>query len=86
MVNNTVSYQMPNSSRLDEYLRIDISAKYFFRIGKRVRAQVGASVWNVLNRENVVNRYYRINDNRQLEWVQQAALARTANVIFRVTY
>ena len=86
MLDNTINYQMPNSSRLDDYLRIDISGKYFFRIGKRVRAQVGASIWNLPNRENVVNRYFRINDNKQLESVQQPALGRATNVILRVTY
>ena len=86
MLNNIINYHIPNSSRLDDYLRIDISGKYFFRISKRVRAQVGASIWNVLNRENIVNTYFRINDSKQLESIQQPALARTANVIFRVTY
>ena len=86
MVNNTINYNNPNSSRLGDYLRIDISGKYFFRISKRIRAEAGASIWNLLNRENALNIYFRVNDGKQLESVQQPALARTTNLIFRVTY
>ena len=33
-------------------------------INKTFRSEVGASVWNISNRENLINNYYRIhNDN-----------------------
>lgn len=86
MANNTINYDIPNGSRLDDYLRIDISGKYLFSISKRVKGQVGASVWNILDRQNIVNTYFLINDNRQLESIQQPSLGRTANVILRVTF
>lgn len=86
IVNNKINYNVPNSSRLDDYLRIDISAKYRFRISNRVKGQVGASIWNILNRQNIVNRYFNINDNNQLKSVQQFSLGITPNVIFRVNF
>ena len=86
IVNNEINYSVPNSSRIDDYLRIDISGRYLFRISDRVQGQVGASIWNAPNRKNIVNTYFRITDDKQLESVHQPSLARTANVMFRVIY
>lgn len=86
IVNNKINYNVPNSSRLDDYLRIDISAKYRFRISNRVKGQVGASIWNILNRQNILNRYFNINDNNQLKSVQQFSLGITPNVNFRINF
>ena len=86
IVNNVINYSIPNSSRIDDYLRIDISGRYLFRISDRVQGQVGASIWNAPNRKNIVNTYFRITDDKQLESVDQPSLARTANVMFRVIY
>lgn len=84
--NNMIQYGLPNSSRLQDYLRIDFSSKYKFRIGKAVKAEVGASIWNILNRKNIVDTYFHINDNNQLKTIEQRALGATSNVIFRVKF
>lgn len=86
VANNIINYTLPNSARADEYLRIDISGKYRFPISPRVRAQVGASIWNVLDRKNIINTYFRITDDQRIERIEQDALARTVNVLFRVEY
>ena len=86
IVNNVINYSIPNSSRIDDYLRIDISGRYLFRISDRVHGQVGASIWNAPNRKNIVNTYFRITDGKQMESIHQHSLARTANVMFRVIY
>lgn len=86
IINNKINYDAPNSSRLDDYLRVDFSAKYRFNINNKVRAQFGISIWNILNRQNVINRYFSITDNNQLESSQQSSLGRTPNLIFRVNF
>ncbi len=86
IVNNKINYDAPNSSRLDDYLRVDFSAKYRFTINEKVKAQFGVSIWNILNRQNVINRYFSITDNNQLESGQQSSLGRTPNLIFRVNF
>ncbi len=83
--NNEIVYKSPNSSRLEDYLRVDVSARYNFTLFKTVKAQAGAAVWNVLDRENVVDIYYRIvNDQPQV--VEQNALGITPNFTFRVFF
>lgn len=84
--NNKINYNPPNTSRLPDYLRIDFSATYRFPISDRINGQLGASIWNILNRENVVNAYFYINDSGLLESVRQSSLSVTPNMIFRVNF
>ncbi len=86
ITNNRINYNAPNTSRLPDYLRIDFSITYRFPMGDEVNGQLGASVWNVLNRENDVNAYFNVNDGDQLESVRQSALRLTPNMIFRVNF
>ena len=86
ITNNRINYNAPNTSRLPDYLRVDFSVTYRFPMGDRVNGQLGASVWNVLNRENIVNAYFYVNDTNQLESVRQSSLRITPNVIFRVNF
>ena len=53
--NNIITYLSPNSSNLDDYLRTDFSATYAFDISDGVKASIGASIWNLLNKKNIIN-------------------------------
>ncbi|WP_168800743.1 TonB-dependent receptor plug domain-containing protein [Psychroserpens sp. NJDZ02] len=81
---NTINYQAPNSSRLQAYLRADLSATYQFKLGKN-KAVVGASIWNILDQENILNTYYTI-DNNQISKVKNVSLGITPNISFRVKF
>ena len=61
--NNTINYQAPNSSNLDDYLRADLSGTYIFKIGDTSDAIIGFSLWNILNKTNIINTYYTIDDS-----------------------
>ena len=80
-----INYEPANSSRLNDYMRIDISAQYSFKMGEKVKAHAGVSVWNLLNTENVINNYYR-RSNSGVNEIEQYSLALTPNVSFRVTF
>ncbi|SHG91864.1 TonB-dependent receptor [Flagellimonas flava] len=81
-----INYQVPNSSRLPEYFRADASAIYKFNIGQRVKANAGISLINMTNRRNSLNKYYRVNDDDEIETVENISLGLTPNVSFRVTF
>lgn len=83
--NNEIVYEDPNNSRLDEYIRFDVSAKYHFNLNK-AKGELGVSVWNILDRKNVINIYYRKNVNNEIEQVTQHALGITPNVNFRIRF
>lgn len=48
--NRDINYGSANSSRLEDYLRVDVSAQYNFKIKKGLDAYAGISIWNVLNK------------------------------------
>lgn len=81
-----INYQGPNSSRLPEYMRADASATYSFNINPKINAVVGASVLNLSGRENILNTYYRINLDNEIQTVQRLSLGVTPNLSFRVTF
>jgi hypothetical protein len=87
IIENRIQYEAPNTSRLDDYLRVDLSTKYWFRLGSgKTRATLGGSIWNVFNHLNVINIYYKINDQGQIEQVQRYSLGITPNLMFRIDF
>ncbi len=86
VVGGEIQYQNPNSSRLQKYWRVDLSAKYKFNLSNKVRAVAGFSVWNVLNHNNVVDAFYRVNDADEIDFFHRSALGFTPNIMFRVEF
>lgn len=85
--NNTdIEYETPNSSRLENYFRTDISAIYNFNLSKTVKAEFGASIWNLFNQINIINRYYKFNNNRDIVQIDNKSLKFIPNFSFRVSF
>ncbi|WP_246067698.1 TonB-dependent receptor plug domain-containing protein [Changchengzhania lutea] len=83
---DAIEYQLPNSTRIEDYLRADCSATYVFDISHKVHAQIGASVWNVLNKKNIINKYYSLDDKNEVIPVENQSLGITPNLSFRVSF
>ncbi len=81
-----IIFEEVNNSRLDFYLRLDASAAYKFRLGNRLNAEAGISFWNILDRNNTANIFYRVGDNDEIEEIRQEALGFTPNVMFRIYF
>lgn len=79
-----INYKDPNSSRLPNYVRADLSALYNFKICKKYKATLGASILNILNKENILNRYYRVVNDNEIETVESISLGITPNASFRI--
>ena len=84
--NSAIEYQNPNSSRLSDYFRADLSAIYKFQLSKGTKAEAGASVWNMLNQNNIVNRYYTLDTDNNIVEVDNSFLKFTPNLSFRVNF
>ncbi|QCX36912.1 TonB-dependent receptor [Aureibaculum algae] len=82
---NTIQYETTNSSRLEDYLRLDASAVYEFKIVSGIRAKAGVSVLNVLNQENRISNFYRVQEG-QIEQGTKNALAFTPNAVFSILF
>ncbi|MBT8260269.1 MAG: TonB-dependent receptor, partial [Bacteroidia bacterium] len=81
---NFINYSLPNSSQLDDYIRADVSANYKFKISN-YEAEIGLSIWNVLNKKNTINTYYVLNDNT-ISKIENSSLGLTPNASFRLTF
>ena len=83
--NGQINYNAANSSRLKEYLRIDASAIYTFKLSSTIKAQSGISILNSFNHKNILNSHYDINNNTANK-VSNKALLFTPNISFRVFF
>ena len=85
IVNNTINFEASNSSELKDYLKLDISALYNMSLGQKTKADIGLSVWNVFNRKNQINNFFRVN-NGQVDETLQTSLGFYPNLLMRVYF
>ena len=82
----TIVYQEPNSSRLPDYVRADASALYNFDLSRKVKASAGLSFINLFDTENILNVFYRLNSQLEIEKIESTSLGFTPNVSFRISF
>lgn len=85
IVNGSINYMDANSSRMGEYLRIDASAIYEFRLNDIMRLKLGASVWNLSRERNTVSSYFT-REQGNVEEVVTNALKQTLNFTMRLIF
>ncbi|WP_179354598.1 TonB-dependent receptor domain-containing protein [Winogradskyella vidalii] len=84
--NSSIEYKTPNSSRLPSYFRTDISAIYNFKISEGTKAELGASIWNIFNQTNIINRYYSLDSDNSIVKINNQSLKFTPNLSFRIKF
>ncbi|HOZ73700.1 MAG TPA: TonB-dependent receptor plug domain-containing protein [Flavobacterium sp.] len=85
--NRQISYNTPNNEVLDDFFQFNLSGSYEWLLGQKTRLQVHASLLNIFNKSNTVNRYYRVNSlSNTIESVNTYALERTPNLSLRLLY
>lgn len=86
IVDDDVNFDRANNERLFDYLRVDASAIYKFKLSDTFRSEIGASVWNVSNRENAINNYYRVNEVDTVDKFSRFSLGLTTNAVVRLYF
>ncbi|MFK7782494.1 TonB-dependent receptor plug domain-containing protein [Psychroserpens sp.] len=84
--NTSIEFKSPNSDNLSNYFRTDISATYKLKFGNKLDASIGASVWNVFDRKNILNTYFATDENDEIVTVNNLSLGITPNISFRVRF
>ncbi|MEL0455880.1 TonB-dependent receptor plug domain-containing protein [Flavobacteriaceae bacterium SZ-1-7] len=84
--NNKINYELANSTRLKDYLRVDLSSNYQINLSKKIKGEIGFSVLNLLNHNNNLNTYYLLGNDNSIEEVSQSSLGITPNLSFRVSF
>lgn len=72
MQDGIVNYAFPNGQRLREYLRVDVSASFMRTLKNDTRLKLNFSIWNLLNRQNEISRYYFPQEQQVVEQTNQA--------------
>nr|WP_304608118.1 carboxypeptidase-like regulatory domain-containing protein [Lentiprolixibacter aurantiacus] len=75
-----------NGERVEDYLRVDISAIYNTNLGNNTGLQAGLSVWNILDRENTLNTYYRLDNLENPQQIDQKSLGITPNLTLKFLF
>lgn len=83
---NEINFDRANNESLQNYLRIDASALYKFKINKRLRSEVGISAWNISDVKNPINNYYRIDSENNAIKFSRYSLGITTNAVFRLYF
>ena len=78
-----VSYNKSKENSTETLM--DFSTMYAFDISEKIRGNFGLSVWNILNRKNIINTYYTLVDNESVK-VENPALPLTPNLSLRVYF
>ena len=81
-----INFQSPNNSRLPDYFRADASAIYHFQLARNIKANAGLSILNFTDRRNTLNKYYRVNEEDEIETIENFSLGITPNISFRVSF
>jgi len=86
IVDDDVNFDKANNERLFDYLRVDTSAIYKFKLSDTFRSEIGASVWNISNRQNTINDYYRVNEVDAVDKFSRFSLGLTTNAVVRLYF
>jgi outer membrane cobalamin receptor len=86
VVDSTIEYATPNAVNLPDYLRVDLSLRYDFKLQSALDASLSLSIWNLLNRTNVLNRFYSFETSNQIMERNSEALGLTPNLSFRLRF
>lgn len=82
-----IQYNSPNNNRLKDYFQLNFSASKEWNLSKKTTLQTSVSVLNILNKKNVINRFYRINTTGTIiESVDTFSLERTPNVNIKISF
>jgi hypothetical protein len=83
-----VNYDSPNSENLNDFMRLDASFSYNFKLSPGIKGILRAGVINSTNEDNLINRYYKVdpNDSDETIRVDNKSLGMTPNVSFRVNF
>ena len=87
--NNTrVNYDVPNNENVENFMRLDASMSYNFNLSESVQAIFRVGVLNVLDRENIINRYYEVdpNDSDKTIEINNKSLGLTPNFSLRINF
>ena len=94
--NLRVKYDLVNTKRLPDYQKFDFSSTYKFNFSKKrkIEGKLGISLFNLLNKKNILDRTYELKfvnsqgnvEEQKLVKIDRLSLGFTPNAVFRLTF
>ena len=85
--NPKINYNLPNNTTLSNYLQVNFSASKDWELTEKTKMIGSFSVLNILNKKNVINRFYRINSaDNSIETVNTYSLETTPNLNIKFVF
>ncbi|MFT3795887.1 TonB-dependent receptor plug domain-containing protein [Flavobacterium sp.] len=85
--NSSITFSAPNAERLNDYFQLNFSASHQWHFKKSTSLFASISLLNLLDRKNIINRYYRVNTSlNTVENVDTYSLGFTPNVCIKVVF
>jgi hypothetical protein len=85
--NPTIIYNAPNNEQLKDYFQVNFSASKEWHLSATTRLQTSVSILNLLNKQNSINRFYRVNTtDNTVESVDTYSLRMTPNFNIKFSF
>ena len=82
-----IVYDLPNNSNLPDYFQLNFSVLRDWKISSHVSLQGSFSILNLMNKSNIIQKYYRINSTQDgIETVNTYSLKRTPNLNLKLSF
>lgn len=81
-----INYNLPNNNSLSDYFQVNFSAGYNWNFNEKSNLDIGISVLNILNKKNIIGRYYRVNQQEFVQSVNTFSLKRTPNLSLKFNF
>jgi hypothetical protein len=85
-----IQYDLPNSKRLSDYFRTNISAEYRFKFTDKIESKVNVAIINVLNRKNTLNTRYALGTddegNLRINQIEEVSLGFSPNFSLQILF
>lgn len=87
---NIIQYNSPNTERLPDYFRTNISAEYRWKLSNKIETKFNVAILNLWNRENILNTRYSIisddNGESKANRIDEISLGLTPNFSIQLLF
>jgi len=85
-----INYNLPNTQRLPNYFRANLSAEYRWKMFERFETKFNFAILNIFNKENILNTRYTIikdtNGISQVNKIDEISLGFTPNLSIQILF
>lgn len=84
-----IQFNAPNEERLPDYMRLDVSAEYLWKISENVDARINLALLNLLDKKNTLNIRYVLeveDDEITVNRIEEISLGFTPNLSVQVLF